>query len=474
MNLLKTFSKYAVGSLLSLIIGFASTMILTRLFSTEEMGKYSMYAMVGGLIASIVYLGLDQSYVRFYFEEQEEARTSLLVRCLMIPLLLTAVVSAVLLMANGLFSDYIIGEESVVLVLLFAVYIFALTMNRFMLLKIRMAQKAVAYSALGIINKSFYLLLAILLYYMVFTGKSWALIIAATAAELVMLSAAFFTERKTFTGRRREAASSSKQLLKYGIPFLFATTITILFESADKIMLKALTDYDEIGLYTGAQSIVNLVAQVQTVFSTFWLPVAFEHFNKDPEDTEFYVRVNKIVSYVMLVIFVIVLAAKDIIIYFLGPDYRGASFIFPFLAFMPVMYTVSETTVLGINFKKKTGYHVWISLACVAANMIGNFILITHFGATGAAISTGFAYVLFFVLRTILAGRVYPVRFALGRFAVCSALVAVMAGFASFYSVHWWYLILAAGVLSIITFLYRDVVTFGLREIKNALRKKRG
>ena len=474
MNLLKTFSKYAVGSLLSLIIGFASTMILTRLFSTEEMGKYSMYAMVGGLIASIVYLGLDQSYVRFYFEEQEEARTSLLVRCLMIPLLLTAVVSAVLLMANGLFSDYIIGEESVVLVLLFAVYIFALTMNRFMLLKIRMAQKAVAYSALGIINKSFYLLLAILLYYMVFTGKSWALIIAATAAELVMLSAAFFTERKTFTGRKREAASSSKQLLKYGIPFLFATTITILFESADKIMLKALTDYDEIGLYTGAQSIVNLVAQVQTVFSTFWLPVAFEHFNKDPEDTEFYVRVNKIVSYVMLVIFVIVLAAKDIIIYFLGPDYRGASFIFPFLAFMPVMYTVSETTVLGINFKKKTGYHVWISLACVAANMIGNFILITHFGATGAAISTGFAYVLFFVLRTILAGRVYPVRFALGRFAVCSALVAVMAGFASFYSVHWWYLILAAGVLSIITFLYRDVVTFGLREIKNALRKKRG
>ena len=474
MGLLKTFSKYAVGSFLSLIIGFASTMILTRLFSTEEMGKYSMYAMVGGLVASIVYLGLDQSYVRFYFEEKEEARTSLLTRCLMIPLLLAAVVSAVLLLANGLFSDYIIGEESVILVLLFVVYIFALTINRFMLLKIRMAQKAATYSALGIINKSFYLLMAILLYYMVFTGKSWALIIAATAAELVMLSAAFFTERKTFRGSKEAPATSSEQLLKYGIPFLFATTITILFESADKIMLKALTDYDQIGLYTGAQSIVNLIAQVQTVFSTFWLPVAFEHFNKDPEDTEFYIRVNKLVSYVMLVIFVIVLAAKDIIIYFLGSDYRDASFIFPFLAFMPVMYTVSETTVLGINFKKKTGYHVWISLGCVVANMIGNLVLITHFGATGAAISTGLAYVLFFVLRTILANKVYPVKYALGRFGVSCILVAGMAGIASFYSVHWWYLLIAAGVLVIITLLYRDVVTFGIREIKNALRKKRG
>ena len=71
-------------------------------------------------------------------------------------------------------------------------------------------------------------------------------------------------------------------------------------------MMKELTDYSQIGLYTGAQNIVNLLTQVQTVFSTFWVPVAFEHFSKNPEDKDFYIRVNKIVSCGMLLIFVLI------------------------------------------------------------------------------------------------------------------------------------------------------------------------
>ena len=50
-----------IGSLLSLCVGFLCTAILTRLISTVEMGKYSMYTTVGTLVVSIVYLGLDQA-----------------------------------------------------------------------------------------------------------------------------------------------------------------------------------------------------------------------------------------------------------------------------------------------------------------------------------------------------------------------------------------------------------------------------
>ena len=43
---------------------------------------------------------------------------------------------------------------------------------------------------------------------------------------------------------------------------------------------------------------------------------------------------------------------KDLIILLLGKDYREASMVIPFLVFMPLMYTISETTVGGIDFKK--------------------------------------------------------------------------------------------------------------------------
>ena len=459
----------------ALIVGFLATMILTRLFSTEEMGKYSMYITVGTLVASFLYLGLDQSYVRFYFDEDESVRLKLLKRCVALPLLLTALVSVGLLLFSDAFSNYVIGEPSFLLTVLFCIYLFGLVLDRFLLLKIRMAQKAGAYSVLNIIRKLVYLLLAILLFYLVFEGKSISLILPVTIAEIVVILGALFTERKSFgkkEGGTGDTATTRDQLLKYGFPFIFSTTITIIFHSTDKFMMKELTDYSQIGLYTGAQNIVNLLTQVQTVFSTFWVPVAFEHFSKDPEEKGFYIRINKIVSYGMLVLFVLVLCMKDIIIYFLGPDYRDASYIFPFLAFMPIMYTVSETTVLGINFMKKSGYHVWISAACAVANIIGNFFLISAFGAVGAAISTGASYILFFVLRTILANKVYPVRYHSFRFGIACALVSVLATIACFWSVTWWYLLIGAAILIVVSLLYRDVIADAYSFLKNRGKKQ--
>ena len=69
MKLIKTFVKYATGSMFALLAGLITTPILTRLISTEEMGKYSMFITFGSLFASILYLGLDQSYVRFYNDD---------------------------------------------------------------------------------------------------------------------------------------------------------------------------------------------------------------------------------------------------------------------------------------------------------------------------------------------------------------------------------------------------------------------
>ena len=118
-----------IGSLLSLCVGFLCTAILTRLISTVEMGKYSMYTTVGTLVVSIVYLGLDQAYVRFYFEEKEGARQNLLKKCLTLPLMLTVVVSVGILLFYRPFSTYVIGEESILLTALFCVYMFGLVVD---------------------------------------------------------------------------------------------------------------------------------------------------------------------------------------------------------------------------------------------------------------------------------------------------------------------------------------------------------
>ena len=108
--------------------------------------------------------------------------------------------------------------------------------------------------------------------------------------------------------------------------------------------------------------------------------------------------------------------------------------VMPCLVFMPIMYTVSETTVLGINFSKRTKYHTIISLFVMIFNIIGNMILVSKIGAKGAAISTGVAYILFFFLRTYLAGKLINYNFKLKRFYLVSFLVFLYSLYLTFYN----------------------------------------
>ena len=177
MKLLKTFIKYATGSMFALLAGLITTPILTRLISTEEMGKYSMFITIGSLFASILYLGLDQSYVRFYNDESKESQVALLDKCLKYPMVATVIVAAFSIVFYKTLSNIIIGYGSIVLVVVFDFYLFGLVIDRFWLLKIRMNQKASAYSLLNVIRKLAYLFIAVVLYFTLFGDSSWSLIV---------------------------------------------------------------------------------------------------------------------------------------------------------------------------------------------------------------------------------------------------------------------------------------------------------
>lgn len=103
---------------------------------------------------------------------------------------------------------------------------------------------------------------------------------------------------------------SKFKILKYSYPLLLTTLITWLFQSIDKVALRHWSDFQELGLYAAAFKIVALLSVVQIGFSTFWTPVCYERFEKNPHD-KIYASMSKIVS-------IITISFKDIIILFLG------------------------------------------------------------------------------------------------------------------------------------------------------------
>ncbi|HOJ89446.1 MAG TPA: polysaccharide biosynthesis C-terminal domain-containing protein [Pseudothermotoga sp.] len=137
-----------------------------------------------------------------------------------------------------------------------------------------------------------------------------------------------------------------------------------------------------------------------------------------------------------------------------------------FLILYPIMYTISETTALGINFSKKTYWHIVITGVSAFVNLVGNTMLVPLLGARGAAISTGLSYIIFFTLRTVIAQRYYSVDFDLKRIYVCTFLTVVVAAAGTFLRNPLIYGFLCALAMAVVFLVYKDAFTYVKKQIK--------
>lgn len=472
MELLKKLIQFAMGNGIVMILGFISSPIITSIIDTDNMGKFSMFNTLIPLLTYVALLGINQSYVRYYYDETEECRGRLLRQCIKMVSLSIGAVSVVILIFYKQISTYLIGEASMTVALMAVIFLIINAISTFAFLEIRMKQKAKLYSSLCIVLKLGYLG-GIGIFYAIFRNSYITLVLATILGTLISVLLSLWIERKVWFGKFKAVAikTTNKSILKYGMPFIFSMTITWVFQSIDKITIRGFTGYSEVGLYTGAMLIVNLLNSLQGTFTTFWTPVAYKHYTDDPEDKDFFIRINEIVSVVMLVGAVGLIMVKDVIILILGESYRSAVFIFPYLVFMPIMNCISETTVMGINFKKKSKNHIYIALISAISNLLGNIILVPRFGATGAAISTGLSYVIFFIARTYMSNRYYKVDYKLKKFFISVASIYVLAAYSSFNRFNIIIFVLSIGSILLILMLYRDIIKYMVLGIKNRKRE---
>jgi len=294
-----------------------------------------------------------------------------------------------------------------------------------------MQQKGKLFSFFNILLKVSEFLF-ILILYKIYKNSYKILILASLFSFILTSLLSIFFERKiwTFSGKEK---ITKKELLKYSFPLVLTMGLTWLFASADKLTIKYFSDLNQVGLYSSSFKIVSIISVIQSGFTTFWTPIVYEHYSKNPEDTLFYKKANDYLSIIFFSMGLGILIFRDLIVFLLGDKYYLSKFIIPMLIFIPVMYLISETTVMGISFKKKSKYFLYISIVVSITNILGNIILVPFLGAKGAAISTGISYILFFALRTYFSNKLINFNFNLKRIYFIIILILGYALFLTFY-----------------------------------------
>lgn len=426
---LKFFMKFSYGGLISAGISFISTPIITALVLPDEFGKASMVVLAFSLLINFVQLGSDQSFVRFFYQKKYENNTGLLLtNSIIIPICLTFVCIGVILTMGEDISVLLIDRISMQVPILLSLLLFLGVIERFSTLLIRMNQKGVLFSNLKIVQSI--VNISIIVLYAKFVESSFlAIVYGSLFSVLLVAIIGVFIERKYWNKMRAKINKVDViEILKYGLPFVPTFIISWVFEGIDKIALKYYSNFNEIGLYTAAYKIVAILTILQITFSNFWVPISYEAYEKNSvESKKMFQNVFNGLSGVFFILAISIISFRDLIILLFAESYRNATVIVPFLIFMPIMYTLSEITVGGINFKNKTYWHLLISIIAALVNIIGVYFLVPKYGAIGASISTGLAYITFFYVRTIISNYYFPLDFQILKTTLAIALLLIIA-----------------------------------------------
>ncbi|BEO97303.1 lipopolysaccharide biosynthesis protein [Fusobacterium nucleatum] len=455
-NLIKKFLSFSIGGYVNALIGLLTVPIVTRMLSPEQYGIASLISIIVEMLVVFCSLALDQSFVRFFYEVEEEERGKLLKDCLYYPVFITIFSSLIIFIFRNQISIFILGKKEKVIWLIIVFSIVALIIKSFAFLVVRMQQKGGLYSFFYILIKvvefSF-----IILFFKIY-GNDYKVIVLATLFSTLITS--FFMiilEKKIWklSGKRK---IEKKELLNFSAPLVLTLALTWVFASSDKITIKIFSNLKELGLYSGAFRIVSVISVIQTGFTSFWTPFIYERYSKNPDDLVFYKKANDYLSLIFFLIGFSILATRNIIIILLGEKYYDSLFIVPMLIFVPIMYLISETTMMGIGFKKKSKYFLYISIIVAIFNIIGNILLVPKYGAKGAAISTGISYIIFFSLRTYFSLKLINFGFNLKRIYMVTVLLLCYALYLSFYN-NLKYTILLGGLLIItVLLIYKSVL----------------
>jgi O-antigen/teichoic acid export membrane protein len=402
MNLYLTPRKiaaFAIGPIGGALLGLITLPIITWFFSQEDVGRMAMLQVTIGFSTLLFSLGLDQAYVREFHEVDD--KPALLKRALLPGLSILFVTLLVLLSFGGTLAGWLFERAEWHLSLLIATVLLAAFISRFLSLVLRMNEQGLAFSMSQLLPKL--VLLAIIGGYVLLgADPSLTYLVIANTASFVFVCVvfAFNTRREWIAGITATLDRQHlKQMLRFGLPLILGGVAYWGLTAIDKIFLRALASFEELAIYSVAVSFAGAATILQSVFSTVWAPTVYKWASKG-EGLDNVHKVSRYILCLVVMMFCVAGLLSWIVTLFLPASYMAVQWILVACLGAPLLYTLSETTVVGIGISRRSSFAMLAAVIAFVFNLAGNWLMIPRFGAAGAAVSTCISFWVFFVLRT--------------------------------------------------------------------------
>lgn len=428
MELVRHTLVYGSGYISMAAVGLVLVPVYAYHLSPAEFGLLALMLVLYGLMKQVYDLGLMNSVGRFFFDLKPQGEAALR-RMRLTALLFLAVYGGVLTGGLCLFADdvsrVLTGEaQHADLVRIVAALLYAEALAIVPLTLIRMEERSTLFVLITLARMATTLVLSIVFVAYLDLGVRGALLGNAIPAVAVLFL--LVSHYRVALGGRF-SSKLLRTMLAFGLPFFPVLLSTWLIDASDRYLLELFTSREEVGEYSLAYRIGQVMQIAVAAFAMGWAPLRYKIYER-ADAAALYRRLTSL--YVVAAgILVVALAvfAREIVAVISPPSYAPAADVVPLLVLAYALYGLYLIMVTGMGVSKRTVPMAWIAGAGAAVNVGLNIVLIPVWGMHAAAATTVLANAIMVAGAWFYSQRAYPIAYdwaRIGRVAVIGGLTA--------------------------------------------------
>ena len=426
-RLLGALGAYQIASVLQKLLAVLLLPVYTGRIAPGGYGIVETLATFVIFVSIVARFGIIESFLRYYFVDEDPARRDALVRRSALFLVATTTVACiVLVIPAGPLSRLITSEHVPGAFRVAVLGIWSFTNLELAQAVLRVDERLRAYAVVNSINVVVTVAASLVL--VLGLGKGYlGLLIANYGTSTLVLFGLWWHLRKRLL-RGTTAAESFRTLFRFGLPTVPAEASVYALSVLDRQYIVHSQGAASAGRYAIAIKVAGAITFIVTAFQYAWPPLAYS-ITDDAQAARLYALVTT--YYALITGWVVAgLALEDrFIIRVLTPHpgYFGSYRAIPWVSLGWAMYGLWVVLLVVAGRAKVTRRNAPAAFVGLVVNVLLLILLVPRYGIAGGGLALCGAYVAMLGVMHLLIRRAFPVRFEWRRLA---QLAAVMGGLA--------------------------------------------
>lgn len=374
-------------------IGFVTSILIARGLGTEKQGQFSYYALIFGIIASYGNIGIMSAMS--YFLKRTNFKTNDIINTNISTLL---IFSLVYVLAFVMFKNLIFTDSIYILLLLWSIYAITLMFSNFI------TTIYIANENIYVYNRYYiflYILKGIIIIILYYTNNLNIITISLLYAIIECIRLVLLVNKIKLKFKFKIDSKILKEEFKYGIPLYLAGLFIYLNYRVDQISVRQILGNTQLGVY----SIAVQLADLAFIFPES-IKSAFEGrlyaCKEKQEKQEISAQIIRFAFYTTVIICIIGGLCKPLVTILYGVEYKATGVAMLILLIGIPFCSIGKIAPTYFTTEGKTKTHLKVSLIVLIINIVLNYILIPKIGINGAAIASTIAYIFFGIIYIIL------------------------------------------------------------------------